>query len=261
MSSNKISLYSKIFRRYIHAVDIEDLILKNKRRFDGNLMKVCINEIGEGKCTADMEVCEEHTNLQNSLHIGMTFTLVDALTTFGLLSHKNSEMVDTVSVDLILSFIVFNNIMGPIFYSFKRAIGTEMIRQFLHKQRGFEQVLKKMKVIEAGNGICLTEFKIDKEHINSRNALHSGLITTLVDSVTSCAFFTHKTCEGSVSVSVNINIKFFNEAYIGDTILVHAKTAKAGNTMGYLECTLSNKANGDIVATGTHVKYLLSSDK
>lgn len=37
---------------------------------------------------------------------------------------------------------------------------------------------------------------------------------------------------------------------------VDAKTVKAGKTLAYLSCDIRNKATGDILATGTHVKFI-----
>ncbi|KAF5278575.1 hypothetical protein FQA39_LY00617 [Lamprigera yunnana] len=115
-----------------------------------------------------------------------------------------------------------------------------------------------VKLIEVNNGSFLGELKVEEEHTNQMKMLHSGLIATAIDAATSWAFFTYKPFEGKISVSVNLDVRFFDKANLGDEILVNAKVNKVIDNLGFLTCTLSHKSNGDIVAVGDHVKFVLT---
>lgn len=58
--------------------------------------------------------------------------------------------------------------------------------------------------MSAGQGRCLAEVKIEKEHTNRAGALHGGFTATLVDVVSTLALMTAE--NGSPGVSVNMNI-------------------------------------------------------
>jgi acyl-coenzyme A thioesterase 13 len=42
----------------------------------------------------------------------------------------------------------------------------------------------------------------------------------------------------------------------GDTIVIDAKTLKAGRSLAFLEVNIKNKGTGDIIATGSHTKFI-----
>ncbi|XP_058805244.1 acyl-coenzyme A thioesterase 13 [Phymastichus coffea] len=56
-----------------------------------------------GKCKAELKIDEEHLNYGGSLHGGFTSTLVDCISTYALMSHKNGA--PGVSVDLHVTFL------------------------------------------------------------------------------------------------------------------------------------------------------------
>ncbi|KAK5649997.1 hypothetical protein RI129_001026 [Pyrocoelia pectoralis] len=116
----------------------------------------------------------------------------------------------------------------------------------------------KLNITKAENGVCIAELKVEKEHTNGMGGLHGGCIATIVDSLTSYALFTHKAAEGVLSVSVDIHVSYLKGAKCGDEILIKAEAIKCGKSVGFTECILTNKATGDIIAKGSHTKYLMS---
>ena len=149
----------------------------------------------------------------------------------------------------------------PSFRTIRRGVGTQDIKNFIkNHEHGFDGVIKKAKIIKAENGVCIAEMKVEEEHSNPMGGLHGGLIATLVDSITSYAIITHKSVQGVPSVSVDIHLSYLKAAKIGDEILINASTVRTGRTLGFLECTITNKATGDIIAKGSHTKFLLRSN-
>lgn len=49
---------------------------------------------------------------------------------------------------------------------------------------------------------------------------------------------------------------YLKAAKIGDIIEIDANTVKAGKTLAYLNCELRLKGTGDVIATGTHTKFI-----
>lgn len=47
-----------------------------------------------------------------------------------------------------------------------------------------------------------------------------------------------------------------NSASEGDTIVIDAKTIKAGKSMAYLDCELRKKDNNVVIARGTQTKFI-----
>ncbi|KAF5297239.1 hypothetical protein FQR65_LT19728 [Abscondita terminalis] len=94
----------KIFCRFFSTKDIYNILKENRCRFEGNLKKVCVVGVGDGRCTAEMEVCPEHLDASKNMHPGMTATLIDSFTSFALLSHKSHEGIESQPVDMYITF-------------------------------------------------------------------------------------------------------------------------------------------------------------
>ncbi|KAJ8034005.1 Acyl-coenzyme A thioesterase 13 [Holothuria leucospilota] len=94
---------------------------------------------------------------------------------------------------------------------------------------------------------------VKEEHTSQVGTLHGGLISTLVDSATSLALMT--TENATPGVSVNLAISIIKAARIGDKMTIEAEVLKQGRTLAFTEAELFNQ-NGDILATGHHVKHI-----
>jgi acyl-coenzyme A thioesterase 13 len=65
------------------------------------MLQVNIVSGGEGHCRAELVVEPEHQNKMGTLHGGLTATLVDALSTVALMTHKVG--IPGITVDLHVS--------------------------------------------------------------------------------------------------------------------------------------------------------------
>lgn len=50
--------------------------------------------------------------------------------------------------------------------------------------------------------------------------------------------------------------RYLKAAFEGEEVLIEANTIKAGKTLAFLEVTLCNKNTGDIIAMGSHTKFI-----
>ncbi|XP_043248801.1 acyl-coenzyme A thioesterase 13-like [Colletes gigas] len=74
-----------------------------KPNFGQCLKNLQVISAGDGNCKARLIVSEDHLNLGGTMHGGFTSTLIDCVSTYALMTHKNG--VPGVSVDLNVSFM------------------------------------------------------------------------------------------------------------------------------------------------------------
>ncbi|XP_049828150.1 acyl-coenzyme A thioesterase 13-like isoform X1 [Schistocerca gregaria] len=119
---------------------------------------------------------------------------------------------------------------------------------------GFERLLNKIRIISAGEGKCLAEFTVAQEHQNAGGTLHGGFTATLVDQISTYALMTYG--KGVPGVSVNINVSYMKPASAGEEVIIDAQTLRAGKTLAFLEVDLKKKATGELIAKGSHTKFI-----
>ncbi|XP_018332824.1 acyl-coenzyme A thioesterase 13-like [Agrilus planipennis] len=91
--------------RHMTAEFLKDYF-KATKNFDKTLQKVKILNIAKGNCLAELKLEEEHTNSLGGLHGGFSSTLVDVISSYGLISHEKCDNRPlSVSVDLHVTFL------------------------------------------------------------------------------------------------------------------------------------------------------------
>ncbi|XP_078317704.1 acyl-coenzyme A thioesterase 13-like [Crassostrea virginica] len=73
------------------------------KTFDNVLQGIRVISGGEGRCSCEMKVKEDHQNAGGTLHGGVTATLVDMVSTWALMT--TGREVPGVSVDLSVSYM------------------------------------------------------------------------------------------------------------------------------------------------------------
>ncbi|CAG9832574.1 unnamed protein product [Diabrotica balteata] len=79
-------------------------MLKETKAFEQCLKTLNIVSMGNGKCIAELKVLEEHTNPMGTLHGGLSATLVDSVSSYGLFTHEKGG-VKSVSVNINVSYM------------------------------------------------------------------------------------------------------------------------------------------------------------
>ncbi|VVC41313.1 HotDog domain,Thioesterase domain,Phenylacetic acid degradation-related domain [Cinara cedri] len=132
---------------------------------------------------------------------------------------------------------------------------------FSVKRNGFDRIFDKVNIISAGNGQCIAELIVDKQHTNGYGTLHGGFTASAIDLFSGLALLTHPSIVKDIDalnsgVSVNINVSYLAAAKIGDEVVINAETLKLGRTLAYLKVSLIKKENNVILAHGTHTKFI-----
>lgn len=111
-----------------------------------------------------------------------------------------------------------------------------------------------LNFLSGGDGQCTAEMRVAEEHLNRMGTMHGGCTASLVDIVSTLALMT---LQRSVpGVSVDLNVSYMKAAKLGEDILIDARTLKAGKMLAFLDVVIKNKADGSVIATGKHTKFI-----
>ncbi|CAH1647679.1 unnamed protein product [Spodoptera littoralis] len=137
----------------------------------------------------------------------------------------------------------------------KGAAIAELFTKAIATTKGFDQNLRKLKVVCCDNGRMTTEFQVGPEHLNQRGTLHGGFIAHLVDAISTYALTTNEKVD-TRGVSIELSVSYMSAARVGDNVEVEAITKKVGKKIAFLEVLVKNKDKNQLLATGRHTKYI-----
>jgi uncharacterized protein (TIGR00369 family) len=100
-----------------------------------------------------------------------------------------------------------------------------------------------LKAIEPGRAVF--ELGAGERHHNPMGTLHGGVLCDLADAAMGCAYAA-TLAEGESFTTVELKVNFLR-AVRQATLTAEAKVVKAGSTMGYVECAVSDE-QGRLVA-------------
>src|SRR3954447_8556037 len=100
-----------------------------------------------------------------------------------------------------------------------------------------------LKAIEPGRAVF--EMAADERHHNPMGTLHGGVYCDLADAAMGYAYAA-TLAEGDSFTTVELKINFLRAVRKG-TLVAEAKVVKAGGTLGYIECEVTDQ-NGKLVA-------------
>lgn len=114
--------------------------------------------------------------------------------------------------------------------------------------------MKKLEILSAGDGNCKAKFVVSEEHLNMGGSLHGGFTSTVIDCVSTYALMTYK--ESPPGVSVDLHVTFMKAGLPGDTVIVDAKTVRAGKRLAFLSVDVTKNDGKDMIAHGRHTKFI-----
>src|SRR6516162_4220089 len=100
-----------------------------------------------------------------------------------------------------------------------------------------------LKAIEPGRAIF--DMDVNERHHNPMGTLHGGVYCDLADAAMGYAYAS-TLVEAETFTTVELKINFFRPVREGK-LTAEARVVKAGSTLGYVECDLTD-ANGKLVA-------------
>jgi len=113
-----------------------------------------------------------------------------------------------------------------------------------------------LKAIEPGRAVF--EMDVDERHHNPMGTLHGGVYCDLADAAMGFAYAaTLGTGESFTTVELKIN---FLRAVRKGKLIAEAKVVKAGSTLGYVECEVTDEA-GKLVAKAASTCIKLRQDR
>ncbi|XP_059476515.1 acyl-coenzyme A thioesterase 13-like [Neocloeon triangulifer] len=124
------------------------------------------------------------------------------------------------------------------------------VLKFVIDRRGFDQVLEKLQIVSAGQGKCVAEMMVEKQHTNRGNTLHGGMTDALVDGVSTLALMSHE--KGTPGISIGIQVQYLGAAKVGDKLVIDAETKKMGKSLAFMDVQITNTSTGSLIALGSH---------
>ncbi|KAK6150659.1 hypothetical protein DH2020_015591 [Rehmannia glutinosa] len=120
-------------------------------------------------------------------------------------------------------------------------------------------VMQGLKIDHVERGRVVCSFTVPPRLVNSENSLHGGAMAALVDIVGSAAII----AAGApfTGVSVEINVSYFDGAYVGEEIEIDTKALRVGKSIAVVSVDFRSKKTGKLIAQGRHSKYLAVRSK
>lgn len=113
-----------------------------------------------------------------------------------------------------------------------------------------------IKAIEPGHAIF--EMEVDDRHHNPMGTLHGGIYCDLADAAMGYAYAA-TLAEGETFTTVELKINFLRAVRRG-RLTAEARIVKAGGTLGYVECDVTNQS-GKLVAKAASTCIKLREDR
>ncbi len=101
---------------------------------------------------------------------------------------------------------------------------------------------------EIEEGRVKMEYTVRKEMTNPIDTLHGGVTAGIVDDTIGAALYTVTGHE--LYTTVNLGVDYFYPAYEGDVILAEAWIVKKGKKIIHVNCRITNKNTGKLLAEG-----------
>lgn len=117
----------------------------------------------------------------------------------------------------------------------------------------YDFLLADITLVSAERCRVVARLPVEKQHVNSRGSLHGAVSATITDWAGGMAIAT--TGREKTGVSTDIHVTYVSGAKVGDVLLIEALASKVGGTLAFTTINI-RKENGDVVATGTHTKYV-----
>src|ERR1043165_1538589 len=95
-----------------------------------------------------------------------------------------------------------------------------------------------MKFVGPGHAIFAMD--VDERHHNPMGTLHGGIYCDLADAAMGYAYAS-TLAEDESFTTIELKINFFRAVRQG-TLTAEARVVKAGNTLGYVECAVTDQA-------------------
>ena len=114
-------------------------------------------------------------------------------------------------------------------------------------------LLKDIKFVSATHGSVKAYLEVKEVHINSKGTLHGAVSACITDCFGGLAVAT--TGLEKTGVSIDIHTTYVSAAKLGDTLEIESKANKVGRNLAFTSVEIRHRG-GDIVATGTHTKFI-----
>lgn len=96
-----------------------------------------------------------------------------------------------------------------------------------------------MEIVEVKKGSASVRMKVGKDHVNTADVCHGGVIFSLADVAFALACNSH----GTLALALDMSISFLKTVQVGETITARCEEQHAGKSIGCYTIEVSDSAN------------------
>ena len=115
--------------------------------------------------------------------------------------------------------------------------------RYLGEEIGFSKEVG-MEILELSEGMCVGRIAVKKQHLNPLNTVHGGVFFTLADTV--CGIAAASSGYGGPTVQGDMD---YMRAVRGSEIICTAKVVKTGNTLTWVEGSITDDTGREVART------------
>ncbi|KAL0535783.1 hypothetical protein IC582_024708 [Cucumis melo] len=121
----------------------------------------------------------------------------------------------------------------------------------------FVMTALRIDLLQPGRVLC--SLKVPARLLNDNNSMRQGASALLVDCLGHAAVKT--LTPSSTGVSLEVNVSFFDAAYLDEEIEIDSNVLRMGKTIAVVNVEFRKKSNGKIIAQGRLTTYVPVSSK
>ena len=104
-------------------------------------------------------------------------------------------------------------------------------------------------------GLVVIHLDLQSLHLNSKSSLHGSVSATLIDFMGGVAIASYDNRDNT-GVSTDMHVSFLSGAKAGETLDIEGRVDRCGGTLAYTAVTIRKLSTGDVVAMGSHTKFV-----
>ncbi|PRP89239.1 hypothetical protein PROFUN_02113 [Planoprotostelium fungivorum] len=133
---------------------------------------------------------------------------------------------------------------------------AERFLQVIEDNKNWGKAIPHARIIQASKQQTTVELDVTKDLTNMNGVLHGGACATIIDVYTSLAIAPTATTDfwSRLGVTLTLSLITHSPAPEGCTIVIKSKILRQTKRTASIDCEITDKKTGKLIATGTHIK-------
>ena len=130
------------------------------------------------------------------------------------------------------------------------------------RQAAFTELIG-ARVEEIGEGVCRLALTVGPNHLDGHGALHTGVLTSLMDASIGIAlgYLRRDEVRHRPHATIEMNTSFLAEGQPGDEVEVEGRVIRKGRSIAFGEAEARRRLDGEVLALGRLTFAISSRDR